>query len=79
MKKLIAIAAVALVLLAGYVVAGPYLVVHAITGAIEERDAPALAKHVDFPALRRNLGAQISTALLLLLFWPRFGRSKSRR
>ncbi len=64
MKKWIASLALAAALLLGYVAAGPYLAVRAIRGAIAEQDATALSRHVDFPALRASLKAQIGDRLV---------------
>lgn len=51
-------------LLAGYVVAGPYLAVRAIGQAIERNDARALSRHVDFPALRESLKRQVGDRVI---------------
>lgn len=65
MKKWIA-AAIVLVMLSicGYVLAGPYLAIQGISSAIEQRDTGALARHVNFPALRVNLTAQLNDYLV---------------
>ncbi|MBD9537746.1 DUF2939 domain-containing protein [Stenotrophomonas sp. STM01] len=61
MKKWILPAVILVALaLAGYVIGGPYLAIHGISRAIEERDTGRLQRHVDFPALRVNLKAQLS-------------------
>lgn len=52
-----ALAAVVLAVLA-YVAAGPWLTVRGIEQAIRNDDTRALARQVDFPALRANLRAQ---------------------
>jgi hypothetical protein len=52
-----------LVALAGYVVAGPWMTVHAIRHAIKTQDAAALAGQVDFPAVRASLKAQMEDRL----------------
>ncbi|WHL17537.1 DUF2939 domain-containing protein [Stenotrophomonas acidaminiphila] len=65
MKKwLLPTIALLLVLLAGYVAAGPWLAIRGISEAIEQRDAARLARHVDFPALRINLKAQLDDQLV---------------
>ncbi len=64
MKKGIWVAAGVLVLLIGYVMAGPFLAVYQIKGAIKERDQEALAEHVDFPVLRGNLKEQLNGQLM---------------
>lgn len=46
-----------------YVIAGPYLALHGIRTAIAEQDTSRLQKHVDFPALRVNLRAQVEDYL----------------
>ncbi|PPU78761.1 hypothetical protein XcuCFBP2542_00775 [Xanthomonas cucurbitae] len=52
------------VLLASYVVAGPYLAIRGISQAIAERDAAQLDRYVDFPSLRVNLKAQLDDYLV---------------
>ena len=54
---------VALVGLAAYVIAGPYLAIHGIRTALAEQDTAKLQKHVDFPAVRVNLRAQVEDYL----------------
>ena len=51
------------VLLAAYVVTGPYRTLAAIGAAIRADDAGALAGQVDFPALRASLKAQAEDRL----------------
>lgn len=58
-----ALAAIAAALLA-YVVAGPYIAVRAIGKAVQENDARALARQVDFPALRASLKVQLGDKLV---------------
>ncbi|GAB3351563.1 DUF2939 domain-containing protein [Lysobacter tyrosinilyticus] len=59
MKKwLIAIVAV-LTLAIGWIVAGPFLTIHAIRNAVQKQDAARLSENVDFPALRANLKLQV--------------------
>ena len=53
-----------LVLLLGYVAAGPYLTVHAIREAVRNEDSRALSKQVDFPALRASLRLQLADAIV---------------
>lgn len=64
MKKWLVSLAVVAVLLVGYVAAGPYLTVRAIRSAVQEQDAAALSKQVDFPTLRASLKAQLSDRLV---------------
>lgn len=52
-----AVLAIVLAVLA-YVVAGPWLTIRGIEQAIRNDDTRALARQVDFPALRANLRAQ---------------------
>lgn len=49
--------------LCAYVVAGPYLALHGIRTALAEQDTAKLERHVDFPALRVNLRAQVEDYL----------------
>lgn len=64
MKKWIAVIALAGVLLIGYVAAGPLLTVNAIRDALRSHDTAALARHVDFPAVRASLRVQIDDYLV---------------
>ena len=63
MKKWIALIAVLLVALAGYAAAGPYLAINGIRTALAEQDTGKLERHVDFPALRVSIRAQLEDAL----------------
>lgn len=65
MKKWL-LPSLALIVLAlgAYIVGGPYLAIHGISRAIEERDTGRLQRHVDFPALRVNLKAQLNDYLV---------------
>ena len=49
---------------AAYVAAGPYFAVRAIRSAVRDNDAETLAGHVDFPALRGSLKAQLQDRLV---------------
>ena len=63
MKKWIALAVVLLLALGGYVAAGPYLAMNGIRQALAEQDTGQLERHVDFPALRVSLKAQLEDKL----------------
>ncbi|MFN3809653.1 MAG: DUF2939 domain-containing protein [Roseateles asaccharophilus] len=57
-------ALLALALVAGLALyATPYLTVHQLREAARERDAQALAAHVDFPALRQHLKLSVQDRL----------------
>jgi len=60
MKKLLWLLVTVLVVLAGIVFGGPYVTVHGLSRAIEQRDTARLDRYVDFPMLRANLRAQLS-------------------
>lgn len=64
MKKWVTLVLVALLALASYVAAGPYLTVRAIREAVRSGDHAALADQVDFPALRASLKAQLGDHLI---------------
>ena len=72
MKKslVIGLLLAAIIGVASYVAAGPYLAIHGIRTALAEQDSGRLQKHVDFPALRVNLRAQVEDALAALLDTP---------
>jgi hypothetical protein len=59
MKKWMALLVAVLVLLLGYLAAGPFLTVNAIRDAVKAQDSAALSRHVDYPALRASLKAQL--------------------
>lgn len=59
MKKLLLLLGLVVVLLAGWLVSGPYLTLRGLAGAIERRDTTTLDRYVDFPMLRANLRAQL--------------------
>ncbi len=60
MKKILAFVLVLLVALAGWWFSGPYLTVHGLSQAIEQRDTARLERYVDFPRVRLSLRAQVS-------------------
>lgn len=64
MKKWIAILTILLLALGAYVAGGPYLTVRAIRRAVVAQDAAALARQVDFPALRASLKAQLDDRMV---------------
>ncbi|HUH90557.1 MAG TPA: DUF2939 domain-containing protein [Lysobacter sp.] len=64
MKKLLTLCVLLAALLAGYLVAGPYIAYSAMRDAVETRDMAKLQKHVDFPVLRGNLKLQIDDYVL---------------
>ncbi len=64
MKRWLLVALLIVLALGGYVAAGPYLAIHGISRAVEQRDAARLARHVDFPMLRVNLKAQLNDHLV---------------
>ena len=64
MKKVAVLLLALLVLIGGYVAAGPYLTIRAIRAAVQAQDAGALAEQVDFPVLRASLKAQLVDAMV---------------
>ena len=63
-KLALAVCGIVAALLLAYVVAGPYLAINGIREALAERDAGALERHVDFPALRVNMKAHLEDYLV---------------
>lgn len=59
MKKLLLLLGLIVVLLAGWLVSGPYLTLRGLAQAIEQKDTSRLDRYVDFPLLRANLRAQL--------------------
>ena len=64
MKRLVWISLAVLALLVGYVVAGPFLTIHAIRDAVRNEDSRALSRQVDFPALRESLRVQLADVMV---------------
>lgn len=56
----IAVLLAAILVLAGWLAAGPWLAIRAIDDAIRANDAQALARQVDFPPLRASLKRQLA-------------------
>ncbi|CAA9307126.1 MAG: hypothetical protein AVDCRST_MAG71-450 [uncultured Lysobacter sp.] len=63
MKKWIALLVIGALAFAAYIAAGPILALNSIRDAIQREDTAAIARHVDFPAVRVNLRAQIDDYL----------------
>lgn len=59
MKKWLALIVVVLLVVAGWIAAGPYLTINAIRSAVQEQDAAKLSQHIDFPAVRAGLKQQV--------------------
>ncbi len=64
MKKWLWLAAALALVLLGWTAIGPYRTVNAIRDAPQARDGAAMARQVDFPALRSSLKAQLADHLL---------------
>jgi len=64
MKKWLWLAAALALALLAWTAAGPYLTIRAIGNAVQARDEVALAKQVDFPALRGSLKAQLADRIV---------------
>lgn len=63
MKKITIAAAVAAIAVAVTAYASPYYTLQQIKSALAERNAEALAGHVDFPALRTSVKAQLEASM----------------
>ncbi|MDO8065070.1 DUF2939 domain-containing protein [Janthinobacterium sp. SUN206] len=63
MKKITIAAAVAVIAVAVTAYASPYYTLHQIKTALAERNADALAAHVDFPALRASVKTQLEASM----------------
>lgn len=58
-KRLLIVVLIALIALIGWMAAGPYIAIHGIRQAIEDRNIQGLERHVDYPMLRANVKAQM--------------------
>jgi hypothetical protein len=63
LKKITIAAAVAVIAVAATAYASPYYALHQIKTALAERNAEALAEHVDFPALRASVKTQLEASM----------------
>lgn len=63
MKKIIVAAAIAVIALGAVTYAMPWYTLYQMKTALAERDAAALAGHIDFPVLRENIKQQINGAM----------------
>ena len=63
MKTLIALLLVAVLALAGYVAAGPFLTARSISEAVQRGDMRTLEQDVDFPMVRASVKAQLEDYL----------------
>ena len=63
LRKITIAAAVAVIGVAVTAYASPYYALQQIKTALAERNAEALAEHVDFPALRASVKAQLETSM----------------
>jgi hypothetical protein len=64
MKKSLALVALAAVLASGWMFASPYWTLHQMRKAAVARDAAAVSAFVDFPALREDLKADFTVAMM---------------
>ena len=64
MRKWLALSILLLALAGAWIAAGPFLAIHGIRDAIERQDSAALSRHVDFPAVRTSLRAQVDDYLV---------------
>lgn len=64
MKKWLWLAVALAIGLAAWTAAGPYMTIRAIGDAAQARDTAALARQVDFPALRSSLKAQLADRIV---------------
>ena len=64
MRKWIALIVLFLLAFAGWIAAGPFIAMHGIRDAAERQDSAALSRHVDFPAVRTSLRAQVDDYLV---------------
>jgi len=60
MKKLIGILVALVLAIVAWWFSGPYLTVHGLSKAIEQRDTARLERYVDFPRVRSSLRAQLN-------------------
>jgi len=64
MKQVLLIFGTILVLLVGYVAAGPYMTVSAIKTGMTDQESEKLSENIEFPVLRQNLKDQLNVAMM---------------
>lgn len=64
MKKLLLVAVLAFAAMIAWIAAGPFRTMDAIGRAVERNDTAELSRHVDFPAVRESLRAQLDDYLV---------------
>lgn len=52
------------ILIAGYVVASPFITVYQMKSAAEKNDIEALSEHIEFPSLRQSIKDQVNSMLV---------------
>lgn len=63
MRTKILVGVVTGVVLLGSIAASPYITLYQMRSAMQDSDADAFSKHVDFPALRENFKGQMMAAM----------------
>lgn len=48
----------------GWYLASPWMVLYQMKSAVKQRDAAAVSEHIDFPALRENVKAELTAAMM---------------
>ncbi|KLB48905.1 DUF2939 domain-containing protein, partial [Xanthomonas euvesicatoria] len=64
MKKTIGVLIAFLLTVTAWWFGGPYMTMHGLSKAIEQRDTAALERYVDFPRVRSSLRAQLNDYLV---------------
>jgi len=64
MKKIASIVIFVLVVIAGYVAAGPFLTAYSIRTALVDQNSQKLSENIDFPALRQNVKDQLRAIMM---------------
>lgn len=64
MKKVVWLVGIFLVLMIGYIAAGPFVTFSAIKTSIREQDSVKLSENIDFSKLRKNLKEQLIVAMM---------------
>ncbi len=64
MKRIGSIVVLFVIIIVGYVTAGPFITIYQIKSGVEDQDSDKLSEHVDFTTLRANLKEQLNVLVV---------------
>ena len=64
MKRIGSIVVLFVIIIVGYVTAGPFITIYQIKSGVEDQDSDKLSEHIDFTTLRTNLKEQLNVLVV---------------